>query len=130
MRICSIVTACLCSVFILTACNYEDRPATTAGGDRDNTGVNARDRDGSNKTPIDQNENKKDVDLTARIRREIVDTKMSVNAQNVKVITQDGRVTLRGPVKNVEEKERIHDIAADIAGAENVDDQLEVEVNP
>lgn len=98
--------------------------------DRDNTEVNRRDRDSTAKTPIDQKENKGDVDITARIRKEVVATKMSVNAQNVKIITQDGKVTLRGPVKTDEEKKRIEEIAHSVAGAGNVDSHLEVEVSP
>jgi len=95
--------------------------------ERDNTGVNERDRDNAAKTPIDQNENKADIDITANIRKQVVDTKMSVNAQNVKIITQDGRVTLRGPVKSEEEKKQIEDIAHSVAGADKVDSQLEVQ---
>jgi hypothetical protein len=96
--------------------------------DRDNARVNKRDADGElAKTPIDQNENRKDLDITAEIRKRVTDTKMSVNAQNVKVITQDGKVTLRGPVKSDEEKQRIERIALDVAGAGNVENQLEVE---
>lgn len=105
-----------------------DHTATTP--DRDNTAVNQRDRDGVAKTPIDQNENKKDIDITANIRKRVVDTKMSTNAQNVKIITQDGKVTLRGPVKNADEKKRIEDIAHEIAGADKVSSELEVEKNP
>jgi hypothetical protein len=98
--------------------------------DRDNTRVNKRDADRElTKTPIDQNENQKDLDITAAIRKQVTDTKMSVNAQNVKVMTQDGKVTLRGPVKSDEEKQRIEKIALEVAGAGNVDNQLEVEEN-
>ncbi len=103
---------------------------TAQSADRDNTAVNVRDRDESAKTPIDQNENKRDVGITADIRKQVVDTKMSVNAQNVKIITQDGKVTLRGPVKSVEEKKKIEEIAAGVAGPGNVDSQLEVEQQP
>jgi len=95
--------------------------------DRDNTAVNARDRSGHTKTPIDQNENQKDVDRTAAVRRRVVDTKMSTQAHNVKIITQDGKVTLRGPVKSDEERSQIEAIAYEIAGRENVDSQLEVQ---
>ena len=65
----------------------------SATSEPDNTAVNVRDRDTSTKTPIDQNENQADIDITAKIRKEVVDTKMSVNAQNVKIITQNGKVT-------------------------------------
>ena len=92
-----------------------------------NTGVNVRDRDNSAKTPFDQNENRKDIDITANIRKRVVDSEMSVNAQNVKIITQDGKVTLRGPVKSADEKKQIEKLAQEVAGAANVDNQLEVQ---
>lgn len=101
--------------------------ATTEPVDRANTGVNVRDRDSTAKTPLDQNENKADISITADIRKKVVDTKMSVNAQNVKIITQDGKVTLRGPVKTASEKQKIEEIAVAVAGAENVDNQLEID---
>ena len=106
--------------------NPPNRPGVSPQADADNTGRNVRDRDASAKTPIDQNENRKDIDVTAKIRKQVVDTKMSVNAQNVKIITQDGRVTLRGPVKSMDEKTRVETIAREVAGAANVDSQLEV----
>jgi len=99
---------------------------TTDQSDRTNTGLNVRDRDGTEKTPFDQNENATDIDITAQIRSRVVDTQMSVNAQNVKIITQDRKVTLRGPVATAEEKSRIEEIATSVAGAGNVDNQLEV----
>lgn len=105
-------------------------PPVTPAVDRDNTGVNTRDRDPANKSPIAQNENQADIDITARIRKQVVTTEMSVNAQNVKIITQDGKVTLRGPVKSAEEKQQIEDIARSVAGADHVDSQLEVEQQP
>lgn len=97
--------------------------------DRRNTAVNVRDRDDSTKTPMDQNENKLDIKITADIRRRVVDTKMSVDAQNVKIITQDGKVTLRGPVDSPDEKAKIEEIATSVAGNDNVDSYLEVAKN-
>mgnify|MGYP002685511727 CR=1 FL=1 len=94
--------------------------------DRTNTGVNVRDRQDIAKTPIDQNENTSDIQITADIRKQVVATKMAVNAQNVKIITQDGKVTLRGPVQTAEEKQRIEEIATSVAGDNKVDSQLEV----
>ena len=93
----------------------------------DNTGRNVRDRDGQALTPLDQGNSKADVDTTARIRKGVMAEKnMSINAQNVKIITLNGRVTLRGPVNTGEEKARIAEIAERIARSENVDNQLEV----
>ena len=51
---------------------------------------------------------------------------MSVNARNVKIITADGKVTLRGPVNTQEEKDAIDGIAKNVAGKDNVDNQIEV----
>ena len=53
---------------------------------------------------------------------------MSTNAKNVKIITMDGQVTLRGPVNSAEEKRQIGDIANRIAQAANVNNQLEVQI--
>ncbi|MBC7816912.1 MAG: BON domain-containing protein [Planctomycetaceae bacterium] len=124
MRFLSLIAVCA-----LTGCNQTSSPPAsgTAAVDRDNTANNARDRAGTAKTPIDQNENKKDVGITADIRKLVVDTKMSVNAQNAKIITQDGKVTLRGPVKSEDEKTQIEKFAVDVAGAGNVENLLEVE---
>jgi osmotically-inducible protein OsmY len=98
--------------------------------DRDNSAVNKRDADRDTKTPLDQNENQSDINITAEIRKRVVDTQMSVNAQNVKIITQDGKVTLRGPVKTADEKKRIEEMARSVAGETNVQSQLEVEQTP
>jgi osmotically-inducible protein OsmY len=69
------------------------------------------------------------VNTTAQIRKEIIAAKdMSVDARNVKIITIDGHVTLRGPVNTAEEKHLIGEIAERIAGAGNVDNQLEVKL--
>jgi hyperosmotically inducible periplasmic protein len=93
----------------------------------DNTGVNERDRDERTKTPLDQGENEADRKTTAEIRQRIVNAEnMSINARNVKIITSNGRVTLRGPVKNASEYDAIVRFAREVAGENNIDDQLEV----
>jgi len=77
-------------------------------------------------TPMDQNKNKADINITADIRKRVVETTMSVTAHNVKIITQNGKVTLRGPVNTEQEKQDIEKIATEVAGADKVDSQLEV----
>jgi len=108
----------------VAGCGRADSTADNYG--RDNTGVNVRDRDMTTKTPIDQNENQADIDTTAAIRQRVVETNLSVNAQNVKIMTQSGRVTLRGPVASSEEKRQIEEIAKAVAGVDKVDSQVEV----
>jgi len=93
----------------------------------DNTARNVRDRGDHTLTPLDQGNSKADVDTTAQIRKGIIAGKdMSVNGKNVKIITNKGQVTLRGPVNTAEEKRRIGEIAGSIARVGNVDNQLEV----
>ena len=122
----------------LAGCDNSNRPVpsstsrapSNASGratEPDNTAVNKRDRDADAKTPIDQKENQQDITITADIRKQIVaHDDMSVNARNVKIITADGKVTLRGPVDSTSERDIIEKIARDVVGKDNVDNQLEV----
>lgn len=125
-------------LLLLAACAGCNEPPNSPGTDssvsrptgtvtRDNTGVNVRDRDSTTVTPLDQKENKSDIEVTANIRKRVVASKMSVAAQNAKIITQDGKVTLRGPVKTAAEKQQLEQIATDVAGPKNVDSQLEIQ---
>jgi hyperosmotically inducible protein len=94
----------------------------------DNTAQNVSDRDNNALTPLKQGTSPADVETTRQIRKEIMATDgLSVDAKNVKIITIDGRVTLRGVVKNEDEKRQIGDIAARVASAANVDNQLQVQ---
>jgi osmotically-inducible protein OsmY len=96
--------------------------------DADNTGKNVRDRDDATLTPLDQGTSEADVTATREVRKAIVDTDgLSMNARNVKVVTRDGVVTLRGPVDSTEEKARIAGLARKTAGVSRVVDQLEVQ---
>ena len=98
--------------------------------DADNTERNVRDRDSKALTPMDQSENKTDRTITQRIRKAVVaDHSLSTNAKNVKIITNNGVVTLRGPVKSEHEKTKIVAKAQQAAGVSKVDDQLEVEAH-
>jgi osmotically-inducible protein OsmY len=96
--------------------------------DAKNTGVNKRDRNESNLTPIDQGSSDSDTKITQQIRQSVIDDgSLSFTAKNIKIITQKGKVTLRGPVNNAQERATIETKAIRIAGANRVDNQLEVE---
>jgi hypothetical protein len=85
---------------------YRDGPAA------DNTAENVRDRSGDTLTPLDQGTSASDRAITTRIRREIMARReLSMDAHNIKIITVDGHVTLRGPVKSWEEEQTIIEIA-------------------
>lgn len=93
----------------------------------DNTKVNERDKKPGAITADQQGNSKEDLSRTAAIRKAIVDRKdLSVYAQNVKIITLNGRVSLRGPVRDQQERTLIAQLATDIAGAQNVKNELEI----
>ena len=92
-----------------------------------NTAVNVRDRAPDAMTAGEQSNAKGDVALTRKIRRAVVkDSSLSMLSHNVKIVTANGNVTLRGPVNSEAEKVAIASKAKAIAGAGNVDNQLEV----
>jgi hyperosmotically inducible periplasmic protein len=88
---------------------------------------NTRERVDGEKTPVNQNENKADLEITRQIRKSIVDDKsLSTYAHNIKIITQDGMVNLKGPVRSAEEKTAVEAKAFEVAGKANVKSQVEV----
>jgi osmotically-inducible protein OsmY len=92
----------------------------------ENTERNVRDQNDATLTPEDQKENESDIKITADIRQALVrDKSLSVNAQNVKIITRDGKVTLRGPVESKAESLRLQQITKQTPGVVQVDNQLE-----
>jgi hyperosmotically inducible protein len=108
-------------------------PGTNAMGTNvDNSKINVRDRNDASLTPGDQGNSDADRAITQKIRQMVVSSTndYSMTAKNIKIITADGKVTLRGPVKADAEKTGIGDIATGVAGAGNVDNQLEVKANP
>lgn len=93
----------------------------------DNTKVNQRDRNANEPTADQQKENPSDRQLTTQIRRAIVkDKSLSTTAHNVKIIAQNGNVTLKGAVKSDTEKQAIEAKAAEIAGQGKVNSELQV----
>lgn len=109
---------------LATTCVLAQEPKTPSP---DNTKVNQRDRDSSQATADQQKENANDKALARQIRQALVkDKALSTYAHNVKVISQGGQVTLKGPVRSQEEKRAVEAKAEQIAGEQNVTSQLEV----
>ena len=93
----------------------------------DNAKRNASKQNHQADTAEQQSNSKADLALTQRIRQAVVkDHSLSMNAKNVKIITRQGKVMLRGPVETPQEKDNIVAKAGQIAGPGNVEDQLEV----
>jgi len=103
-----------------------DKPAAAAVP-ADNTGKNERDQQAEALTPMDQGENESDRSITQQARQGVVKAdEVSVNGKNVKIITVDGVVTLRGPVESAREKKEIANIVKHVDGVKRIDNQLEV----
>ena len=124
------ITLLLLSMVLIVGCSKnrsEDKQVSQTAVEADNSGRNVRDRDDQNKTTGDQSENEADRTITQNIRRAVTaDDSLSTNAKNVKIITNDGTVTLRGPVKSEKEKAEIEAKAKQVAGVKRVDNQLEI----
>lgn len=106
---------------------YSADTNSNSSKDADNTGLNSRDRGNATLTPGDQGDSDSDREITRRIRRVLsTNDQFSVLAENIKIITVNGKVTLRGPVKTPEEKQAVQSAAQNVAGAASIDNQLEV----
>jgi len=94
----------------------------------DNTGTNRRDRNPSEPTADQQKENNSDRELARQVRRALVkDKSLSTAAHNIKVIAQNGSVTLKGPVNSEQEKQEVESKAAEAAGgADKINSEIEV----
>ena len=113
--------ACL-SAFTLAASGADNEKSKP-----DNTATNERDRSGESKTSGDQSNSSADLKITQAIRQALMkESELSTTAKNIKIITANGQVTLRGPVKTAQEKAKVDQIAKSAASGAQIDDQLDV----
>jgi hyperosmotically inducible protein len=115
-----LILACLSTVSLAAmAADDETKP--------DNTAINERDRSNDTQTSGDQSNSSADLKITQAIRQALMkDGELSTSAKNIKVITENGKVTLRGPVKTVQEKAKVDQLAKSAAGGAPIVDQLDV----
>jgi hyperosmotically inducible periplasmic protein len=118
-----VLAAVVASGSLLYSQTQTGQPAQNA----DNTKVNTRDRADGSPTADQQKESQSDREITRQIRQSVVkDDSLSTYAHNVKIITQDGHVTLKGPVRSDEEKRAIQAKATEIAGKDKVTNELDI----
>lgn len=120
-----------CLILAPHLANAASEPAATEkpmvhDGDASNTGINKRDRDDSTLTPMDQMNNPSDLKITQEIRQALMKGEFSMDARNIKVITRNGAVTLRGPVKTAAELEKITALVKAMPAIKSIDNQLQV----
>jgi hyperosmotically inducible periplasmic protein len=124
------ILLCL-ALALVGGCSGDDKyAADNSATAPDNTARNARDKSGDTVTPMDQSESEADRAITQAVRKALMDdAALSTNAKNVKVVTQNGKVTLRGVVETAEEKKNIAAKVRTLPGVVSCDDQLEVKPN-
>jgi hyperosmotically inducible protein len=124
------IKRCLFPALVLFSCLTlvnAQAPSPQEQQPSDNTKLNQRDRSNAEVTADQQKENRSDRELTRDIRRAIVkDKSLSTDAHNIKVIAQNGMVTLKGPVRSEDEKQAIEAKAAEVAGQDKVKSELHV----
>jgi hyperosmotically inducible periplasmic protein len=115
---------------LILACLSGVSVAAIAADDKtkpDNTEINERDRSRETQTSGDQSNSSADLKVTQAIRQALMrDSDLSTTAKNIKIITNNGQVTLRGPVKNAQEKAKIDQLARPAAAGAKIDDQLDI----
>ena len=117
------VTILICSAAAFGCGEMGDNRAAAP----DNTAVNERDRKVGEVTADQQTESETDRELTAAIRKSVVaDESLSTYAHNVKIISQDGEVTLKGPVRSNAERTSIVAIAVAASDGSRVIDEMSV----
>ncbi|HXP41520.1 MAG TPA: BON domain-containing protein [Candidatus Acidoferrales bacterium] len=125
-----IVRTFLCSGLLLgvgVLARAQEPTSQQAPPAADNTKTNERDRAANEPTADQQKENRSDRDITQQIRQSIMkDKSLSTDAHNVKIITSNGRVTLKGPVRSEDEKKAIEAKAAEVAGESKVTSELNI----
>ncbi len=126
----NVVRTLLCTGLLLGSgmAAFAQEPASQqAPPAADNTKVNERDRSQTEPTADQQKDNRSDRDITQQIRQSIMkDKSLSTYAHNIKIVTQDGQVTLKGPVRSEEEKKAVEAKATEVAGENKVTSQLDI----
>ncbi|WP_129775668.1 BON domain-containing protein [Peristeroidobacter soli] len=123
----SLSTAVLAGILTVTAVNAQTTESATKHAAADNTKANATDRNTAAKTPGDQSNDKDAIEVTAGIRRAVLDDKsLSTSAHNVKIMTDGDVVTLRGPVESADEKKRVEALAVKVATGKQVRNEISV----
>lgn len=123
LRVAAVSCAFLLFAGAPLALQAQDQSAPPASTAPDNSAQNR----GQHTTADQQKSNTSDRTITMKIRRSIIaDKTLSTYAHNVKIISRNGMVTLKGPVDSDAEKQTIESKAAEVVGQDKVTDELTV----
>jgi osmotically-inducible protein OsmY len=123
------VSALIVMAFVVggTLTRSQAQSTETQATSPDNTKMNAQDRDKASPTADQQKDNRSDREITQQIRQSLMkDKSLSTYGHNVKIITQNGQVTLKGPVRSDDEKKAIEAKATEVAGENKVTSELNI----
>lgn len=124
---CTVAAVPLFAAVLLAGQSLSAYPQSAQQPAADNTKTNQRDNNSTSPTADQQTNSSTDLAITKKIRMAVHDDKsLSTYGHNVKIITQHGKVTLKGPVRSDEEKSNIAVKAEAVAGAGNIDNQIDV----
>lgn len=113
--------------FLIYAQSSYANTSVDSVGKKDNSKINKRNSENRELTADQQKNNARDTQITAKIRQEIMKQKdFSSYAKNIKIITVDGKVTLKGPVRTQNEQTWILQSARSVVGLSNVVDKIEI----
>lgn len=117
----------LLMVLFVSATFLVNIPGVSWAQRADNTEINKRETSPEKITADQQSQTKMDREITQKIRQAVVDDKsLSIYAHNVKIITVDGMVTLKGPVRSEDEKRTIEEKAGQIVGKDKIKSEIEI----
>ena len=120
-------SAAVAGLLALATVNAQPADSDATHAAPDNTAANKADQDTKATTPMDQSNEKEAIEVTASIRRAVLNDKsLSTAAHNVKIVTNGNTVTLRGPVESAAEKERIESLAVKSAPGKTVHNELSI----
>lgn len=127
MEMCMYYKYLIFMVLFISAVFLVNIPMVCLAQPADNTGINKRDTTTEQVTADQQGQTKEDREITQQIRQAVVDDdSLSTYAHNVKIITIDGMVILKGPVRSEDEKRMIEEKAGQIVGMDKITSEIEI----
>jgi|SRR5690349_21016676 len=123
----SFTVTLLAGLLTVAAVNAQTADSASKHQAADNTKANAIDRSKDATTPFDQSNDRDAIDVTAGIRRAVLEDKsLSTSAHNIKIVTNGDVVTLRGPVASADEKKRVEALAVKAAAGKQVRNETSI----
>jgi hyperosmotically inducible periplasmic protein len=117
----------VCALLMFSVVPMTASAQDQSGSSKSTAPDNSRRNKAQGTTADQQKENPADRDIARKIRQSVTaDKTLSTYAHNVKIIAENGVVTLKGPVRSAQEKQSVVIKAAEVVGKANVTDELTI----